>query len=210
MPVRTIAAFGQILRRIHVVRHTNWPSCIHRLGTTGLCITADVADGRVLRGSAFTVVREVRTSFRYFTRPTCLIAFLMAAHPSIYRPLDQTKREIRLLRLIDADGDDVNDLHFELGEFSLNDDLEFTALSYRWGDEVAESTMRVNDIECPPMGAGQIRLLANLHEYLKHGVVGALGNFSLSAPQKMETFRVWTEMRNRRSLALRGESTYRL
>jgi hypothetical protein len=67
---------------------------------------------------------------------------------SPYHQLDQSKRQFRLLRLLDSDADHVQ---CELRIFSLADydPPVWKALSYRWGDDDAESVVHVNGHPIP-------------------------------------------------------------
>ncbi|KAK5170979.1 uncharacterized protein LTR77_004123 [Saxophila tyrrhenica] len=55
----------------------------------------------------------------------------------IYQPLDATKREIRLMRMVP----DLEGIQCELRAFSLNDKPVFTALSYCWTKEPPTETI---------------------------------------------------------------------
>ncbi|RSL69904.1 hypothetical protein CEP53_002025 [Fusarium sp. AF-6] len=62
-----------------------------------------------------------------------------------YEPLDKLRREIRLAKLLPKGT--APDISISLSKASLNDDLEFTALSYTWGD--AQDTMPITVNGCP-------------------------------------------------------------
>lgn len=67
---------------------------------------------------------------------------------SPYHPLEELKRQFRLLRLLDSNSDC---LQCELNTFSLADDdlPPWKALSYRWGDEEPEFVVHLNDEAIP-------------------------------------------------------------
>jgi hypothetical protein len=67
---------------------------------------------------------------------------------SPYHPLDQSKRQFRLLRLLESTSDCIN---CEIRIFSLadNDQPPWKALSYRWGDDEPEFVVHVNDQAIP-------------------------------------------------------------
>ncbi|RMJ04946.1 hypothetical protein CDV36_014380 [Fusarium kuroshium] len=67
----------------------------------------------------------------------------MAAH--FYEPLDELRREVRLAKLLPkGTGPEIC---ISLTKALLNDDLEFTALSYTWGD--ADDTLPITVNGCP-------------------------------------------------------------
>jgi hypothetical protein len=63
---------------------------------------------------------------------------------SPYHPLDQSKRQFRLLRLLESTSDCIE---CEIRIFSLadNDQPPWKALSYRWGDDEPDFVVHVND-----------------------------------------------------------------
>lgn len=67
----------------------------------------------------------------------------ISATRTLYSPLDASKREIRLLRL-DIDRDD-GFFHGELEAFSLDDLPPFKALSYCWGQALANRVVWINE-----------------------------------------------------------------
>ena len=62
---------------------------------------------------------------------------------NIYRPLDHTADEIRLLTLT-ASESAFSSIHLELRHVSLDDRPVYQALSYVWGTEPAEHRVSVN------------------------------------------------------------------
>ncbi|KAI8676267.1 ATP-grasp domain-containing protein [Fusarium sp. Ph1] len=62
-----------------------------------------------------------------------------------YEPLDELRREIRLAKLFPKET--TPEICLSLSKASLNDDLEFTALSYTWGD--ANDTLPITIDGCP-------------------------------------------------------------
>ncbi|RTE69393.1 hypothetical protein BHE90_016225 [Fusarium euwallaceae] len=62
-----------------------------------------------------------------------------------YEPLDELRREVRLAKLLPKGT--APDICISLTIASLNDDLEFTALSYTWGD--ANDTLPITVNGCP-------------------------------------------------------------
>lgn len=60
----------------------------------------------------------------------------------IYEPLDKSKREIRLLRILN--GSEDGPVECSLHTASLDDDISFAALSYAWGDESIIKKILVN------------------------------------------------------------------
>src|SRR5271168_602522 len=56
----------------------------------------------------------------------------MQSIQATYRPLNESRSEIRLLEILSNDDDDV--VKCRLSVSSLKDNPEFTALSYVWGD----------------------------------------------------------------------------
>jgi len=70
----------------------------------------------------------------------------MASH-SIYSPLDTAKHEIRVLTILNQLSDEgLVDCSIE--SISLDDQPEFTALSYCWGAPQPAGAIRVNGVPC--------------------------------------------------------------
>jgi hypothetical protein len=72
----------------------------------------------------------------------------------IYEPLSKTSRDIQLAKILPGEGDDP--IQVELRRASLDDDLDFTALSYTWGDARDRRPVIVN--------GQQIRVTRNLRD----------------------------------------------
>lgn len=62
---------------------------------------------------------------------------------SIYRPLDEGKREVRFMRMI-YDDDESSSINCELAIFSLDDHPAYKALSYCWTQADATCEIRLN------------------------------------------------------------------
>jgi hypothetical protein len=82
-----------------------------------------------------------------------------------YCPLDQTKREIRLLKLYaigtnTADKDDTTTLRCDLIHASLNDDPTYMALSYTWGSPQDTRQIIIGDTP--------VSVTRNLHSAMLH------------------------------------------
>ena len=80
-----------------------------------------------------------------------------AADTLIYRPLDSISRQIRLLKLYP--GTEVEDVECHLEHVSLEDNPEFTALSYVWGDATDIRTILLHNVPFP--------VTKNLHAALR-------------------------------------------
>lgn len=82
---------------------------------------------------------------------------------TLYQALDSEHREIRLLRLNNLPSDSSavppDILDFELKIFPLDEQPDFVALSYCWGDEPATCTIHVNEMD--------FMVRPNLHSWLK-------------------------------------------
>ncbi|CBY01649.1 hypothetical protein IAQ61_003461 [Plenodomus lingam] len=82
-----------------------------------------------------------------------------------YRPLDQTKQQIRLVRLYRNPYADLDDLSSSLSKiscsmniFNLDDAPPYTTLSYTWGSPLSVRTIR--------MDGKQLVIRKNLHDFL--------------------------------------------
>lgn len=75
----------------------------------------------------------------------------------MYRPLDESKNQIRLVHLLP--GIDSDDLHCRFSMISLDDDSSFEALSYVWGDEKDRMPVQVEGKE--------VTVTRNLYQALK-------------------------------------------
>ncbi|KAH8587727.1 heterokaryon incompatibility protein-domain-containing protein [Bisporella sp. PMI_857] len=62
----------------------------------------------------------------------------------MYSPLDHSRREIRLLRLLPGNGDFNSNIHCELFPASLDNNPSYNALSYVWGDSLPLNHIMVN------------------------------------------------------------------
>jgi hypothetical protein len=65
---------------------------------------------------------------------------------ALYHPLDKGRQEIRLIRLEPA-STAHECIQLELAVFSLNDEPEYTALSYCWGRDPAIDPVTINSKE---------------------------------------------------------------
>ena len=74
-----------------------------------------------------------------------------------YRPLDPVSKQIRLLKL--HSGTEVEDIECHLEHVSLEDNPEFTALSYVWGDLTDTRTIYLHNVPFP--------VTKNLHSALR-------------------------------------------
>lgn len=74
--------------------------------------------------------------------PSCHVSSGSIADTTIYKPLCSTSRQIRLLKL--HAGGKEEDLACHLETVSLDDNPEYTALSYVWGDPVDTCLIRVH------------------------------------------------------------------
>ena len=66
---------------------------------------------------------------------------------SMYEPLDESKREIRLLHLFP--GDDGGALKCTFSLVSLDDELDYEAVSYVWGDAEDRRSVNVEAVDEP-------------------------------------------------------------
>lgn len=78
---------------------------------------------------------------------------------TIYTPLDAVKNEIRVL-LIEP-GDFIDPVSCHTTVVCLDDDPQYTALSYSWGDRPETSTITFNGVQ-------QYEVRSNLHSALQH------------------------------------------
>ena len=74
-----------------------------------------------------------------------------------YRPLDPVSKQIRLLKL--HSGTEMEDIECHLEHVSLEDNPEFTALSYVWGDLTDTRTIYLHEVPFP--------ITQNLHAALR-------------------------------------------
>jgi hypothetical protein len=72
--------------------------------------------------------------------------------PPIYAPLDSTRREIRLLELLPAPADDETLVSCTISVVSLDDQPDYAALSYVWGDASITSTILLNGVQTTVTG----------------------------------------------------------
>ncbi|KAF8858347.1 HET-domain-containing protein [Acephala macrosclerotiorum] len=75
----------------------------------------------------------------------------MEGEAPLYTPLDPTRREIRLLRILPPT-DEAGTIHCQLETVSLDDEPEYNALSYEWnppGCGASSTKVVVNDHEVP-------------------------------------------------------------
>lgn len=86
--------------------------------------------------------------------------------PSIYQPLNQEKKEIRLLRLVITDSGSVEG---ELQSFELANAPAYKTLSYAWGTDFTSQAILMN-------GSQSISISRNLHDFLQ--VFSRYGNRS--------------------------------
>ncbi|KAK3686365.1 hypothetical protein LTR37_019908 [Vermiconidia calcicola] len=106
-----------------------------------------------------TSMKGVRTSLVQPVRYDERLA--QASIGKLYTKLDPTKRQIRLLKLVEQDHHHSGkyDLECTLTTASLDDPLTYDALSYAWGDPSVRVPILIN---------GQVFLVTlNLHEALK-------------------------------------------
>lgn len=59
----------------------------------------------------------------------------------VYTPLDVSRREIRVLRLLPPKGNPSSKIECVFENMSLNDNINFNSLSYTWGDEPGDSAI---------------------------------------------------------------------
>ena len=90
-----------------------------------------------------------------------------------YRPLDSASKQIRLLIL--HSGTEAEDIKCHLEQVALEDNPEFTALSYVWGDPTDNPTILLNDVRFP--------VTKNLH--------AALRSIRSHTPEEMS--RLWVD-----------------
>ena len=90
--------------------------------------------------------------------PACEAIQPTAADPLIYRSLDPVCRQIRLLTLHPG-SEEEEDVKCHLEHVSLEDNPEFTALSYVWGDPTDTRTILLHNIPFP--------VTKNLHAALR-------------------------------------------
>jgi hypothetical protein len=79
-----------------------------------------------------------------------------------YRPLDPEAHEIRLLK-VQKSSDESAPITLELRHVSLDDERQFNALSYTWGDEMPTTQIAIRD----GVTLGFVSVRRNLFEYLK-------------------------------------------
>lgn len=79
----------------------------------------------------------------------------------IYKPLDDAKRQIRLLHLLP--GDDDAELSCVFSLVSLDDKPDYEAVSYVWGDSLDRRRINVENVKEP------VPITRNLHSVL-HGL----------------------------------------
>lgn len=84
---------------------------------------------------------------------------------SLYRSLDQSQRQIRLVTILPSE-DDEGQVACQLETVSLDDDPEYAALSYVWGDATITTDILVNDI---PFSA-TTNLVAGLLQFRRTGL----------------------------------------
>jgi hypothetical protein len=69
------------------------------------------------------------------------------ARSSIYQPLDNARKQIRLLEILPTDSLQDERVRCRLSVCSLDDEPSFAALSYVWGDPDITRSVVVNDVE---------------------------------------------------------------
>ena len=79
--------------------------------------------------------------------PACEAIQTTAADPSIYRPLNPVSRQIRLLKF--HPGTEGVDVQCQLEYVLLEDNPEYTALSYVWGDLTGTRTILLQNVPFP-------------------------------------------------------------
>lgn len=89
--------------------------------------------------------------------PACEAIQSTAADPLIYRPLDPLSRQIRLLTLHSGTEGEHVECHLE--HVSLEENPEYTALSYVWGDPTHPRTILLHNVPFP--------VTTNLHAALR-------------------------------------------
>jgi hypothetical protein len=101
---------------------------------------------------------------------------------SIYAPLDSTRREIRLLELLPIPDDEDTLVSWTISVVSLDDQPDYTALSYVWGDASITGTILLNGVRTTVT-----RNLATALQHLpKNGRVQ-------SYMVKQGVFRIWAD-----------------
>ncbi|RYP12210.1 hypothetical protein DL767_011415 [Monosporascus sp. MG133] len=84
----------------------------------------------------------------------------------LYRPLDKSRHEIRLITILPCENDD-EPVACRLETASLTDELEYVAMSYVWGDPSVTKDILVNDTVFPVT----TNLEAGLWHFRKYGLV---------------------------------------
>jgi hypothetical protein len=107
-----------------------------------------------------------------------------------YSPLDESKREIRLLELYSGDLDD--DIDCRIRHVTLASTLEITALSYTWGDP--------KDRKAISVGGHTLEVTVNLFDALRH----------LRSPQETRTLWVDAVCINQEDLDERSKQVLRM
>lgn len=84
---------------------------------------------------------------------------------SIYSPLDQSRREIRLLTILPCENDE-GQIVCQLQTASLDDDPEYAAMSYVWGDAAITTDILVDNIPF----AATTNLVSGLLQFRRAGL----------------------------------------
>ncbi|RYP64077.1 hypothetical protein DL771_008936 [Monosporascus sp. 5C6A] len=88
------------------------------------------------------------------------------AHNLLYKPLDRSRNEIRLIIILPCENDD-EPVACRLETASLNDEVEYVAMSYVWGDPSVTKNIVVNDTVFPVT----TNLEAGLWHFRKYGLL---------------------------------------
>ena len=158
------------------LRLANRPQIRGRL-VGGLCRT---------RSSAYHTDPDKCSLIQNFkTRPTTYSLSRMAtstcsASSYPYKPLDSAKSQIRLLEIHSANGAD--DVECSLITANLGENLQFTALSYVWGDESIVEPIVVDGHSIP--------VTVNLAAALRYAKQNWQNEFP---PREAASFRLWVD-----------------
>jgi hypothetical protein len=99
---------------------------------------------------------------------------------SIYSALDTHKSEIRLLEIVNTDAGNTSPTSCRFHTVSLQDEPQFAALSYVWGNPTDTGTVIVDDAE--------ITVTASLADALKH-----VKKLAVSLGRPASSFRLWAD-----------------